>query len=372
MKKIAYFIICIMSLALILMSACSDKSSSEACRYEVTMNLDKGNYDAVLAASCADAMQLGAAWFGKAGYDMQDVINRMIDANNTSSGPSASSDLNIFMTSLVSKVTDTTIVCLDNAVDAFTIVTQTTPTGSNANKDAQFYLSLAETMKSLSLIKVVMDANGDGLVSNCDINGNSTPDDVDAASCALKISSNLVTGSTYTCTGVASVTPAGPIDMTISTINTSGTPTYNQAQYYSGLIITLSTGTGTATATCPAEFRKLLYKDPSLNYFVATTLAGNNCKGTSIGGTSGDMGTWPCPLESNLDFVATVDTTMTLAIDTLSSSLTGTQAADIQQSIEEIKSANCCTEPGELTLKTTNPSACTCSSSELAAYMETI
>ena len=40
---------------------CSNKSTNEACLHKTTMDLDKGEYDAVLASSCADAMQKGAA-----------------------------------------------------------------------------------------------------------------------------------------------------------------------------------------------------------------------------------------------------------------------------------------------------------------------
>ncbi len=60
---------------------CSDKSSPEACLHQVTMDLDSGNYDAVLASSCAGAMQRGAAYFGKGGFDIKDVINRFSEAN---------------------------------------------------------------------------------------------------------------------------------------------------------------------------------------------------------------------------------------------------------------------------------------------------
>jgi len=43
----------ILSVSLITIVSCSDKNSTEACLHEASMNLDSGNYDAVLASTCA-------------------------------------------------------------------------------------------------------------------------------------------------------------------------------------------------------------------------------------------------------------------------------------------------------------------------------
>ncbi len=351
MKRFVFSFGALAALLLVVMASCSDKNSQEACLYETTLNLDKANYDAVLASPCVNAMQTGAAWFGKAGFDIENVVNRMIDAN-TSSVTSTQTDLNLYMTALISQVTETTFTYLDNARTAYGSVTSP----PNSVKDAQFYTSLVDTMKSLSLIKIMIDVDGDGIIgSSCDINNNNEADEVDAAACALKAASNISAGTSLTCTG-ASYSPLTPIDMTIS--NLSGTPPYTQT--YSGLTITI---TGAPVSGCPSVYKKLLYKDPvdPSKYWLATTLPGENCTG---GG-----GTWPCPLESNLDFVSTVDQTLTSAIDTLSTSITSTTSSDVQQSINDIKAQNCCTDPSE---NAAYPSTCTCSSSELATYLQTI
>lgn len=358
MKKIAILLAVAGALALLLASACSDKTSEEACRYETIMNLDKGNYNKVLASDCADAMQLGAAWFGKAGFDIKDVINRMIDANDNTT---TQSDMNIYMTALVSRVTETTFTYLDNAKNKYASVT------SPENiKDAQFYLSLVDTMKGLALIKTVLDPNGDGLLSSLPTStattscGNGDPnevDEVEALTCALKVASNISTGTTLTCSIGTTYSPLTPVDMTISSLTSSYTNTY------SGLVITL---TGTPSLSCPTEFRKLLYKNATGQYWVATTLAGENCYNSA-----NPSETWPCPLESSVDLVSAVDQSITSAIDSLSSSITTTTNTDVQQSINAIKTDYCCTDiaAGE---NTADPGTCACTSAELAAYLETI
>ena len=72
--------------AVLLLSGCSeDKNSGEACKYDVTMALDQGNYDTVIATTntCEGLTQeeknlnMGAAWFGKAGFDAPSLINKL-------------------------------------------------------------------------------------------------------------------------------------------------------------------------------------------------------------------------------------------------------------------------------------------------------
>ncbi|MFC1770130.1 hypothetical protein ACFLZI_03665, partial [Nitrospirota bacterium] len=90
-----------------LLSGCGDNAfnsgsvgdSYEACRYEVASALDKGLYDYVLSSSCAHTMDIAAVYAGRAGYDINDVMSSMIDANNSQSGA-----LNVYMNDLVKTV----------------------------------------------------------------------------------------------------------------------------------------------------------------------------------------------------------------------------------------------------------------------------
>lgn len=323
---------------------CSDKSSDEACLHQVTMDLDSGNYDAVLASSCADTMQKGAAYFGKAGYDAKDVVDRFIDANGTSN---AQSDFNIYMTSLVGQASDTTLSYLDSAHAKYDGI----PATAENYKDAQFYMSLVDVIKSLSLMKLVIDVSGTGILNTaCDANSNGNADEVDASSCVLLVSAGQACGTGVTVTGdVPNIGIQGK----------SGT--------YRGVTITVS-GSGN-TSTCPPsnQYKKLLYLQ-NTNWFAVTTTA-QSCQETSPDNTR----SWPCPVESGgqpLDLVTTIDTTLNDSINSLSTSLTTTTATDVQQSINDIKSQNCCTSPE--VWNPNNPASCTCSSSELATYLQTI
>lgn len=264
-------------ISLLIIASCSDKNSPEACRYQTTMNLDTGNYDAVLGSSCADAMQRGAAWFGKAGYDIKDVLNRFIDTNKNNS----QSDLNIYMTALIGTVRSSTLDDLDNAKTNYAAV----PPSSEYYKDALFYTSLVDVMKSLSLIKIVIpniETNGQ-LNMSCDKNGNGVPDEADATACALTAAQNISTGSALSCSQ-ASYTRSSPVDIILyedQALLTRITGTY------SGLTITIS---GTSTPACATtQYKRLLYQNPvnPAQYWGATTTL-ETCFGS-------DGNPWSCP-----------------------------------------------------------------------------
>lgn len=324
------------ALALFLAVGCgADKNSNEACLYETTMSLDKGNYDAVLASTCADSMQKGAAYFGKAGYSAKDVINRFSETSNSAS---TTSDLNTYMNTLTGQVTENTLTNLDSAKTEYSNI----PSTSSYYKDAKFYISLVDAVKSLSLIKIVTDSTGFGTLSSCDINSNTVPDDADASSCALLVSAgqNCTTAkATYIATG----------DITIT--DQTGA---SKAGTYKGLTIT---ATGTATSSCTGVYKKLLYKDsanPLYGYSVATTST-NMCTGS-------DGANWPCPIVQNgqpLDLVTAIDQSITSAINSMGQALPAGTSADVQQSITDIKTQACGVDQ-------------ICTSADVAAYLQTI
>jgi len=282
----------------------ADESSQEACRYEVTRNLDSGNWDAVISSSCADSMQKGAAYLGRAGFDIKDVINRLSEAKDEEN------ELDIYLKALVPKVTENTLTDLLNAKNEYSRI----PESDYHYKDAQFYISLVETSYSLSLMKIVIDSDGDGAISStCDINGNGVPDDADAVSCALMASAGENCGSwaSYTATG----------DITFEGKN--GT--------YRGLTITIN---GSSSGTCPTEYKKLLYKDDG-NYWLATTTS-ETCRAS-------DNNDWPCPVEMDnnpLDFVTAIDDSLDKAIEFLDNALPGLDE-DVTQAIREIRDKAC-------------------------------
>ena len=205
MNKLKMYVLLAASF-LLLFSGCSKKNSDEACKHETTMNLDSGNYDAVLASGCADAMQKGAAWFGKAGFDVPNVLNRFIQTG-VLSGPTTTSagNFNVYMTKMVTRVTSSTLAELDNSITQYSSI----PATADTFRDARFNLSIVDAVKGLSLLKSVIDASGLGtLNTTCDMNANNKPDEIDATSCAL------LTSASKPCVSVVSgvTTTLGTID----------------------------------------------------------------------------------------------------------------------------------------------------------------
>ncbi len=363
MNKLITYLLLAASVSMLFVG-CSNKSSSEACRHEVTMNLDKGNYDAVLLSSCASPMQKGAAYFGKAGFDVKDVINNFSETGIISGSTNTQSDLSVYMTALVSKATGTTLADMDAAVTEYNQISAT----SENYKDAQFYISLVDAAKSLSLIKLVLPdsfsiVNGTlQMDTSCDYNNNGVPDDADATACAL------LTSASQPCTaGVTTVGDFSPITI----LNSGGT--YSYSGTYRGLIIAVS-GTGPhATCDTPNQFNKLLFQPKGTGIWVTATTTADICH-DSLDPTR----SWPCPLESAtgapVDLVQTIDATITGAMTSLSTSLTGTQASDVQTAIQDIKNQACC---GCSTTQTTQYQACSqacatpCDSQAIANYIQT-
>ncbi len=309
----------------------ADDDSTEAKQYEVTQNLDQGNWDAVIGSPYATHMHKGAAYFGKAGFDTKDVVNRLIEADSNDAGDS---DLNLYMTSLVTTVTNASFGNLNISENEYDFAILYEPA---YKKDASFYKSLVNIMQSLSLIKTLIDSDGDGNLTDCDINANTKYDEVDAASCALRASvPEPCTGATYA--------PLAPVDMTLS--DSSGPLAGN----YSGLTVSI---TGTATGSCPADYKKVLYETAPDSWVVVATTS-EQCSGS-------DGNTWPCPLLNSdgtpVEFAEAVTESLNSSIVALGQAFTGDN--DVSTSVEDIQTGACGTDTE-------------CTSTELADYMLTI
>lgn len=333
MKRFMLYLCSVTGMLLLILASCTDKNSQQACLYETSQNLDKGNYDAVLASPCADSLQRGAADFGKAGFSTTDVINRFIDAN---SGTAGSSDFKLFMSQMIGGVTDTSLGYLDAAHTEYSAVTAT----DSQYKNAQFSLSLVDAIKSLSLLKFVSEGVLGTLNDQCDANGNSKPDDLDASSCALFISAGQA------CTAVNG-NGAVTVTTDVPNLNLTG-----KSGTYRGIVLTVS-GSGTNISGCasPNEYKRLLFQSGA-NSYVSVATSSELC--TVQGGTE----QWPCPIEQNgqpLDLVTAVDQSLQSSISALQTSTTIT--GDVAQAITDIKTTAC-------------PSG-TCTSAEIAAYLQT-
>lgn len=353
-------------------SGCNDTNSEQACLHEVTMNLDSGNYNAVIASSCANDMDKGAAYFGLSGFDVTNVINALSKTGSISSSTATQSDLSVYLTSLVTNATSSSLTYMDDAVSAYSNVTTTSTTGNYTYtnyQDAQFYISLVDAVKSLSLIQIVipglLNSNGT-LNTTCDANDNGVPDEADATACALIAASNISTGTTLSCSG-ATYSPAAPVLLYLNdTLGSVVTGTY------SGLTITITQVAGGNISGCspqdPTSYKKLLYQDPTTGKWWVATTTSETCTDASNGDT------WPCPIVQDsqpLDLVSAVNQSLDGSVSSLNSSLTtsatSTSTSDVQTAIQDIQGQACCS-------CTTSPCApCTtsCTSQDIANYIQT-
>ncbi len=351
MNKLRMFVLFAAGISVIFFG-CSSKSSDEACRHQTTMDLDHGGYDAVISSGCADSMQKGAAYFGKAGFSINNVINNFSENgsennnnnnNNTvqSNQTTTNNPLASYMNDLVKKVDSNSLSSLDSAKTEYDGVLKT----SDSYRDAQFYISLVDAVKSLSLLKIILDGDGNGLMSkNCDMNSNNKPDEVDAISCGFYTAAN------QSCNTIANTNVS--LDHSGLTL-TDNTGTYGFT--FRGLVITVS-GSG-ASADCPKpnEYMQLLH---SLTV-VATVPGTPACHGS-------DGRTWPCPIIQNgqpLDLVTTIDASLTSAVSSMNTALqpisgTTVTQSDVQTSLNDIKKEAC-------------PSTGGCTSADIANYLQT-
>jgi hypothetical protein len=246
----------------------SNDDSAAACRYQVSMDLDSGNFDAVIASSCANYMDLAAAYLGKAGFEIVNIINVMIEANDPGADP-----MDVYMNKLVSNVSTHDIRNLDASLRYYSLVNTANGYSPDLEKDALFLSgALVSPTISFTYIKSAIDPDGDGGISACDINGNSVPDEVDATSCAL-----TVAGGTVDCSTLG-------ITVDDSTYRTLNFPDY--LSVYNGLEMDL----GVANAACPDDiYYKLLYGSNSV---VVTSL--EKCIDPAY-----PLVEWNCPYEDS-------------------------------------------------------------------------
>ena len=278
MKKLRHIPLILLALFLIAFAGCgdsnylswlSDDDSMAACQRQVDLDLDSGNYDAVIASSCSNFMDMGAAYFGLAGFDITQVINTMIDSNESSA-----SALSVYTSELISNVSGQSLRYLELSGDNYALVTQANGYSENLVRDAEFYsIALVNTVSTFSVIKAALDPDGDGVVSECDINDNDNSDEVDVLSCSLLISSGANCASLLVSEDTATY-PSLAFD--------------GYANLYNGVVITIDAVI--ANAACPDSYNQLLY---------------DNGVGTSVAVSSSDVCIdpaypamqWMCPFE---------------------------------------------------------------------------
>ena len=303
----------------------ADEDSEEACKYAVSQALDEGHYDQVLASSCAHSMDQAAAYVGRAGYDVNDVIGSMIEANSSAAGDS----INVYMNSLVDTVSQDSMENLYLARDSYDLV----PVTDLYYEDARFNnVVLVNSLIAIMNIKGVMGGTTLPDTSTCDRNSNGTPDKADAAGCVFYIAAGI--GS---CTA-QDATYTGPVN----NIQFTGL-----SAIYNGYTITIDDNGGPATAPdCLASEKKLL----SGGVVAATT--SDTC--TDLNNAND---TWPCPFEdagAPVDVVSVFEEIMESSEDLL-----GSDDTEVSEAVKDMRTDACGADGA-------------CTSQEIADYLQNL
>ena len=302
----------------------SDESSTEACKYAVSQALDEGRYDDVLASSCAHAMDLAAAYMGKAGYDVNDVVESMINANNASGD-----SIDVYMNDLVGTVSNVSLENLYKAREAYDLIPAT-----DSHYDAARFnnVVLVNSLIAISNIKGVMGGTTIPDTSTCDRNSNGTPDKADAAGCAFYIAAAI-----GNCTAQDASYSAPFANVQFADL----------AATYTGYIITIDDKGGPKSdPDCQETEKKLL----SSGMVAATT--SDTC--TDLGGN-----TWPCPFEDEdepVDVVSVFEEILESSSDLLET-MFGSDTTEVSEAVDDLLSDACGADG-------------TCTSQEIADYLQ--
>ncbi|WP_457568285.1 hypothetical protein [Desulfurobacterium sp.] len=335
------------------MEAISNKDSTEACEYKVTEALDKQNYDeaiALLNGECRDAftssernVNLGAAYLGKAGYDIPSLVSDILNSNDDSDPLSA------FLKSIADGQSGKNLIYLTKARDyylkALGSVNCSSPNLTLMEQDACFFKGIADFAQAATSFVTLFESTlgedvaeaieswADNTTLTCeqDTDENDFPDSAQFSACALEYAA---TGSTTNCDGFASL----------------GNFTFG----YSNKTFEVVKFTINATANCTSEGNHVDYKvidKTSVTPVVALTsgycYAAN---GTACDAANETSNCFPCPVVSDNETLTVTDSLVELLNNGTSTVASVTGDTDVEESLLDIKRDIC--EP--------DPSACQC------------
>jgi len=192
----------------------SDKNTPEACKFEVSQALDKGDYDTVIQKlsndpTCGGAyttqegkIQLAAAYIGKAGFDIPSLITDIIDATSNSQ---TTNTYELFVQSIAKRVSSYSLDALENAKKIYETVINSYGSCTSSNlpviaKDACFYKNLVTAAKATSGLSLIIGGSSSNIIdavnkwinpTSCDdLNDNNVGDPADVVASAIEYSLN--------------------------------------------------------------------------------------------------------------------------------------------------------------------------------------
>ncbi len=179
----------------------ADKNSAEAKRYEILKALDEGNYDFVISALEADPtyggvftaeegrLNLAAAYVGKAGFDVNGIVNVIIDSTRAKTTDKFSAFVKALATNIGAKGS----LYLSKASSKYAeIVSNCSSAVTDIQKDACFYKGIVDAATAATSMSVIVgDINSWFNPIGCqDVNQNRIGDDADVSACAIEYAVN--------------------------------------------------------------------------------------------------------------------------------------------------------------------------------------
>ncbi len=333
-----------------------DSESPEACKHEVSNALDKQEYDkavALLDGVCKDAfsdterkVNLGAAYVGKAGYDIPSLLTDLIDSTDTDDP----------MATFLSKVTGENpgddFIFLQKASDYYSSAIDNIDCNSTSlsylEKDVCFFKGIADFAQAATSFSLLFQSlSTDNLTdviqtwANDTVSGDITCDldaNQDGVVDSVQFSADALEYASTNMTSITSLVSKG-----------NGTFGYSNKTFE---VVKL-----TVNATSPCSQNNEDYKVFEV-YSTGKTvvLTDGYCyadNGTTCDSVNETSGCYPCPIVTENNTATVVDSIVELinsGTETIASVISDDNG-DVEESLTDIKRDIC--EP--------NPSACLCS-----------
>jgi len=207
--------------ATVMFSGCGDDKTT--CRIDVQKAIDEGRYDSAISdleGRCATAytqsdlnMNLAAAYMGKSGYGVSDIINMVIN-----SGDNGGDAFTSFLTSVDEKKTANSLPLLTTASDYYAKAIEKPCSAANLRSsddprlaNACLYIGFNETIKAANTI-TYLTGDLNKTIESINSDSNSTPNDMRASLDALAWAVD------------AQYAPKSDTNISASDINISGYP----------------------------------------------------------------------------------------------------------------------------------------------------
>ena len=232
--------------AMILLSGCGDSEGEE--RLSIQQMLDDGNYVGVISAleSSADSdddyMALGAAYMGKAGVSLANIVSAMASTDDSSDDGFAT-----FVNSIADISTPSALIDLGKSVENYRVVVGdcTSSNLSDAAKDICLFIGLGATTRTAVTI--------DNLVGDISkfTDDNLVDDKLKAAACAMQYAFDGRNDSNVDASCTSLVESADVNFTTINKIYTPLTVTVDSVDYHH--LLTSANQTVLTSAYCTAN-----------------------------------------------------------------------------------------------------------------------